>query len=148
MIKIDNELYYLALLITILISLVSYFLMRGIIWSIALCDIRNRRKSVEFKKEFKKKKNISMSYLLEYVSKYQSAYNFWMTVKKIFILFEIIVLLIYVLLPLTGCPLFIPFLLNGIQCAIWFLIVNLQFDFNRNTKYDKTWIFKHDSNLK
>ncbi len=49
---IESELYYIFAIVSLLFSMGNYALLRGIIWSIALCNIGKRTyRSAEFKSQ-------------------------------------------------------------------------------------------------
>ena len=132
--------YYIAALATVLIFAAGYWFLRGIIWSIAKCNINKKTcRSVEFKSQ----KNISMSYLSAYITRFHRQYCFWMKVKRLYVIFQITWLFVYLLLPLSNCNLIWPFVFNLGQSYILFALIGVQYDTNRNTKYDRFRQNKH-----
>lgn len=127
---IETDLYYIFAIITTAFFVGTYVLIRGIIWSIAFCDIKKGKK-------VKGKHDIRMSYLTDHVTTHKKPFAFWMKVKSVYIFVEIAVLAIYMLFPLTKIDLTLPFALNIIQSFLWFIAVASQYDLNRNTKYDR-----------
>ena len=131
---IESELYYIFAVVSLLFTIGSYALLRGIIWSIALCNIgKSTYKSVKFKH----KKNISMSYLSEYITHFRKQYYFWMRVKRFLVIFQFIWFFIYVFLPLFTDNLTLSFAFNIAQSFVLFVLISAQYDVNRNTKYDR-----------
>lgn len=130
----DRELYYVFAIVALLFFIGTYTLIRDIIWSIAMCDIGVTTLT---SMELKKNKNFSMSYLSNYITTHKKQYMFWMKVKRLYVVTELIWLLMYLLLPLTICNLIYPFYINFAQAVICFFVIQFQFDFSRNTKYDR-----------
>ena len=129
----DYELYYIFVVVTTPLILVSYMLIRDMIWSIARCDIGDiALESMEIKKN----KNFSMSYLSNYIIVYKKQYIFWMKVKRFYEIGELVWLIIYLLLPLAKCDLTWPFNINYAQAGICFFVMRIQSDSGRLTKYD------------
>ncbi len=134
---IDKDLYYIFALVTFLFAIGTYALIRAIISSIVFCEMGKKAKRI------KSEKNITMSYLSDYIIKYKKPYDFWMKIRRIYVVVELLILAVYLLFPLTGCDLLLPFALNTAQAFIWFIVISVQFDFNRNTKYDRVRQAKH-----
>ena len=132
---IDFRLYYVFAIVTFLFYMGTYALIRGIIWSIAGCSIGKKTRRSQ---PFKESKNITMSYLSPYITEYRKQFCFWMKVKLLYVIFELILLIVYLLLPLSGCNLTWPFAINIIQSFAFFIVIGAQYDVNRNTKYDRT----------
>ena len=131
---IDYGLYYIFAIVTLLFSIGSYVLLRGIIWSIAICNIS---KTTYKSAKFKCKKNVSMSYLSDYITHFRKQYYFWMGAKRFFVIFQLIWSFVYVFLPLCTWNLIWSFAFNIIQAFIFFILISAQYDANRNTKYDR-----------
>ena len=131
---IESELYYIFAIVSLLFSMGNYALLRGIIWSIALCNIGKRTYRSA---EFKSKKNISMSYLSDYITHFRKQYYFWMRAKRFFVIFQFIWFFVYVFLPLFTDNLTLPFVFNIAQSFVLFVLIGVQYDVNRNTKYDR-----------
>ena len=131
---IESELYYIFAIVSLLFSIGSYALLRGIIWSIALCNIgKNTYKSAKFKRN----KNISMSYLSDYITHFRKQYYFWMKAKRLFVIFQLIWFFVYVFFPLFTDNLIWSFAFNIAQSFVLFVLISAQYDVNRNTKYDR-----------
>ena len=132
---VDNRLYYTFAIVLFLYHIVAYLLfIRNIIWSIARCDIGDTAlKSMEIKKN----KNFSMSYLSNYITVHKKQYIFWMKIKRLYAIAELIIFLIYLILPMTNCILRWPFIIYVTQSFILIFIIFFQFDLDRETKYDR-----------
>lgn len=131
---VDNRLYYTLAIFLFLYHIAAYAFIRRIIWSIARCDINKRTLK---SKEIKNAKNISMSYLSNYITIYKKQYIFWMKIKRLYAIAELIIFLIYLILPMTNCILRWPFIIYVTQSSILIFIILFQFDLNRETKYDR-----------
>lgn len=131
---IESELYYIFAVVSLLFTIGSYALLRGIMWSIALCNIG---KSTYRSAKFKSKKNISMSYLSDYIIHFRKQYDFWMRAKRFFVIFQFIWFFVYVFLPLFIDNLTLAFAFNIVQYVVFFVLISAQYDVNRNTKYDR-----------
>lgn len=126
--------YYVLAFVFLVILISCYFLIRGIIWSIAFCNIN--KKTIR-SAEFKKNRNISMAYLSKYICVFHKEYVFWMRFKTCYVIIESFWLFIYLLLPLAIDNLKIPIYFNIIQILIIILIISFQSDTNHNTKFDR-----------
>lgn len=131
---IESELYYIFAIVSLLFSIGSYALLRGIIWSIALCNIG---KSTYKSAKFKSQKNVSMSYLSDYITHFRKQYFFWMRAKRFLVIFQFIWFFVYVFLPLFTDNLVWSFAFNIAQSFALFVLISAQYDVNRSTKYDR-----------
>lgn len=131
---IDIKTYYVMVIPLVISFLSCYWLISEIIWSIVKCNINKRTiRSAELKKS----RNISMSYLSEYISIFYRQYVFWMKIKFIYVVVESVWLLIYVLLPLFVETLQLPFYANIVLTFLPTCFVVFQFDAYHNTKFDR-----------
>ena len=112
----------------------SYMLLREIIWSIAMCNTNKRTRRSD---EFKSKRNISMSYLSEYITRFKKQYYFWMKVKRVYVISQAIWLPIYLSIPLFTGELIWSCVFNMVQSIIPAILLLVQFDTDRCTKYDR-----------
>lgn len=126
--------YYWCTLITLMCFAMSYMLLREIIWSIAMCNTNKRTRRSD---EFKSKRNISMSYLSEYITRFKKQYYFWMKVKRVYVISQAIWLPIYLSIPLFTGELIWSCVFNMAQSIIPAILFLAQFDTDRCTKYDR-----------
>lgn len=126
--------YYWCTLITLMCFVMSYMLLREIIWSIAMCNTNKRTRRSD---EFKSKRNISMSYLSEYITRFKKQYYFWMKVKRVYVISQAIWLPIYLSIPLFTGELIWSCVFNMVQSIIPDILLLVQFDTDRCTKYDR-----------
>ena len=131
---IGSREYYWCTLITLMCFVMSYMLLREIIWSIAMCNTNKRTRRSD---EFKSKRNISMSYLSEYTTRFKKQYYFWMKVKRVYVISQAIWLPIYLSIPLFTGELIWSCVFNMVQSIIPAILLLVQFDTDRCTKYDR-----------
>ncbi len=60
-----------------------------------------------------------------------------MRAKRFFVIFQFIWFFVYVFLPLFTDNLTLPFVFNIAQSFVLFVLIGVQYDVNRNTKYDR-----------
>lgn len=99
-----------------------------------MCNTNKRTRRSD---EFKSKRNISMSYLSEYITRFKKQYYFWMKVKQVYVISQAIWLPIYLSIPLFTGELIWSCVFNMVQSIIPAILLLVQFDTNRCTKYDR-----------
>lgn len=134
------------LFIFIISLLVGYFFVRNVIWSIVWCDKGGKYNSLmKLKKDISLGDRISMKYLEQYTYLHKKEFNFWMCIKKVYVILEFVFLIVYCLLCLywqmsVYIEIFmIVIILQGVLVCLIFMF---QTDTNRNTKYDRVRLNK------
>ena len=141
---------FLGLLFLYSISyFVGTFFLRDLLWSIVWCDKKgknNRLKKLRNNRTFVER--MKMNYLSEYVDKRKKAFDFWITIKKIYDTLQFLFLLVYFVfsfLLLKGYDFkFFRYSISFImlQTAVFLFIFMCQTDINKNTKYDRIRIYE------
>lgn len=136
--------------VLILFDIINYYSIRRIIWSVVWCDHGGK---------YRKLKNISknqpfynvatMKYLKQYVSEDQKQFDFWINIKRIFVASEFLILIIwFALVLINGFLAKVILIAIFFQAFIIFLLLNIQEDAHRNTKYDNVRLMKKSKNHK
>lgn len=99
-----------------------------------MCNTNKRTRRSD---EFKSKRNISMSYLSEYITRFKKQYYFWMKVKRVYVISQAIWLPIYLSITLFTGELIWSCVFNMVQSIIPAILLLVQFDTDRCTKYDR-----------
>ena len=136
---LDNSTIIGLILALILTNLANYFQIRKIIFSIAHCD-----KGGKYSKLIKITQNqsilskINMKYLFQYTSIHKKQFIFWYRFKLCFVILEFIFTLGFI-----ACVIFRNIAFSNLFITITiaqsfgcFFILAIQFDTNRDTKYD------------
>ena len=143
----NQQLFVLLSVFNFSINLVSYYLIRQVIWSIVWCDKGGKYKNIRKLKEGQSIiSKFSMLYLKKQVNNNIKAFNRWIYAKNIhsfFVVTNIIVTLVLLvnydsLKDLSNSYCIVYMILSFIDGCFF----SLQFDINRNTKYDRNRIFK------
>ena len=136
----DNKALLILFVVSIFICLVTYFMLRDMIWSIIWCEIGGKSKKLrKLKKNVKFFDRVKMKYLYAYVKNYQREYNFWMRVRYIYIFVEFVFAFICITFFFIAEYVFRKHLIIGFytQALVFSIVISFQFDHNRNTKYDR-----------
>lgn len=138
---INYDLINIAFLIVLVITnLLNYYMIRDIIWSIVWCDKGGKYNSL---KKLKRNKSyfqkISMRYLEEYTDVHRKNYRFWIKFKLGFEIVEFVFLLAYFVCIMLDNSIYCKILKIVIilQSFLMSVILIMQSDINRNTKYDR-----------
>lgn len=138
--------FYIGLFFVFFIAIFgNYFLIREIIWSIVWCDKGGKYNSL---KKLKENRNIferlTMKYLEQYTNVHKKEFTFWLKVKLIFVISQIILLAIFILCGLLLKDFYCKAIriIIVVQALIIFIILWFQTDTNRSTKYDRIRINK------
>ena len=146
----DKQLFLILNLLSLLMNLGSIFFIRQMIWSIVWCDkggkynhLRKLKENQGFVSKY------SMVYLRTYTNDHSKAFDFWLTVKRIQTVFCIASVLLSVVFAFVYDSVVV---FANSYCMVYTIIsflvaicFTLQFDTNRNTKYDRARIRKKNS---
>ena len=120
----------------------SYYFIRVVIDSIAWCDKGGKRNVFnKLKSQMKFSERVSMEYLKVYVKKHNKEFDFWMRIKKVFVIAELLMTVIYIICACIYLKSGISFLAYSViaillQAILIALIMFFQTNINRDTKYD------------
>lgn len=143
----NNQIFLILAFFAFLMNLYSCYFIREVIWSIVWCEKGGKYRNIrKLKKGQSFISKISMQYLKKYVNNNTKAFNHWICVKNINTVFMLInVFVILILLPYYAslktfansyCIVYMVISFVVALCCI------IQFDVNRNTKYDRERINK------
>ena len=141
--KMDWITVFLAVTVS---NIINYLSIREILWSIVWLNRRGKlRKFLEYKKTVRQSETIasqiSMRYLLQYVSKCKTDFVIWWKVKRVFVCVESMIGIIYVIIALymnTGILLYYFSLFMLTQAILSFIILRFQLGIRgRLTRYDR-----------
>ena len=119
---------------------INYFSIREMLWSIVWCDKGGKYNSLrELKNGRTVRQKITMLYLMPHVKKHYNEFLFWYRVKKIFVVSQVVLLILYFVFAFikTSYLYEVIMFLIILQSGIIFIIFRLQRDANRSTKYDR-----------
>ena len=127
-------------LVSVISNVVGYYFFRNIIWSIVWCDRGGKYNSL---KKLKKDKSfwevVNMKYLENYVDDYKSAFRFWFSAKKIYVIAECFLTGLFLILYFVSESVTsrVVMIIITLQSVIVSLILQFQIDSYHNTKYDR-----------
>lgn len=128
---------YLA--VAILLGIGSYFFSREIIWSIVWCDKRSKKNITVAKLKLGSYfiSHIRMTYLEKHLKDYKKEFSFWLRMKTVFVLCEIVFIILYLVFSLAKLKgWWIVAIATLAQSFIWLFIFAFQFRHEFLTKYD------------
>lgn len=137
-----KETYQRLFLFLLCGDLVSYWMIRQVIFSIAWHGIGGKyNKARKVFREAPFRDRLTMEFLSAYVPHRKKEFRFWTQVKRLFLLVEIPLAVFYAgiafLRLLTEEVREIVCVAILVQCFIFFLVMCFQFDSSKNTKYDR-----------
>ena len=138
----DKQLFLIFTLLSLLMNLGSVFFIRETIWSIVWCDKGGKYNHLRrLKQDQTLMAKWNMAYLRNHTNENTKAFDFWIAIKKIHFIFVMIgilasaaLLLLYDTVTVFANCYCIAFMIVSFLSAVCFA---LQFDINRNTKYDR-----------
>ena len=124
-----------------LCNALSDWLIREVILSIVWLENRGKyNKLRRFKEGVGFQQILTMSYLKEHVNTYQKEFSVWYSYKKAFAIVSSLLTVILIVVQICFHNEAMLEVINGvvlIPSVIIALVLCLQFDINRNTKYDR-----------
>ena len=138
--QIDERFLLGLFLITVASNVIGYYFIRYVIWSIVWCDRGGKYNSI---RKLKKNKSfwevVNMKYLENYVDDYKSAFRFWFSAKKIYVIAECFLTGLYMILYFVSESVTsrVVMIIITLQSVIVSLILQFQIDSYKNTKYDR-----------
>ena len=138
----NKQLFLIFNLLSLLMNLGSVFFIRQILWSIVWCDKGGKYNHLrQLKKDQNQISKWSMTYLRKHTNKHTEAFDFWITIKRIEFVFFVMCMVLSAVLTffydsITAFANVYCIAYTGIS-FLSTLCFALQFDTNRNTKYDR-----------
>lgn len=126
----------------LILNFINYLYIRKIIWSIVRLESRGskwRERRKTFKKDIKFIDLVKMNYLTQYIKKYDKDFQFWIKIKRIFVIIEAVLSIAFVFLALVFCrniPAIVFSIIIMCQTIVVFIILRINVRDNRYTKYD------------
>ncbi len=132
--------YIICAVFILFMNIVSYFMIRNVIWSIA-CSERNLKKMRTVAKEKKFRDRIKMKYLIEYSPNHKKEFSFWMIVKLLFCIYTAVMIALSIIFGIMYATISaiseIFIIAYGVISFALFIIFCFQEDGCRMTKYDR-----------
>lgn len=133
-------LYFVLLATFILPAFVGYLGIRKMIFSIALCS-RNKKYFQKIREQAKWVDRVKMSYIKEHLSKYNDKFDWWMKIKAIYVIVEVLLCTVLtVSLSFWDYSLIFKIISIIILAQSWLVFIifcTCMEDQNRMTKYDR-----------
>ena len=121
----------------VLINLFTYFLIRAIIWSIVWCECGKRYRSLRKRKlQYSFFQRMTQQGFGDRITTNQKALAFWLAVKRLHIGSFALLLCIGFIINQFSWQMIYMCSFFGIS-SLFGIIIMLQFDVNRETKYDR-----------
>lgn len=136
----NNSTTIVFLFILVLVNSLNYFMIRGIVWSIAWCDKGGKHNSMKkIKQSQTAVSKVNMLYLLQYTNAHRKEFIFWIKVKLYFVIIESIFVITYIACSVFNNTIYCDaFRVVAVaQSIVCFFILAFQSDTNRQTKYDR-----------
>ena len=135
--EMDTQMYYGMLAVIVLINLFTYFLIRQIIWSIVRCECGKRYRSLRKRKlQYSFFQRMTQQGFGDRITTNQKALAFWLAVKRLHIGLVALLLCIGFITWCFSWQMIYMCSFFGIS-SLFGIIIMLQFDVNRDTKYDR-----------
>ena len=105
-------------LVYVIFFFLGYFFLRDLLWSIVWCDKKGKKRSLKKLRQNRSFiERIKMDYLGDFVKEHKRDFNFWITIKKIYVVIETVLFGFYFV--------FSYFILKGYSCK--FLVYSINF---------------------
>lgn len=142
---IDNNFFVGLFFLSFVCCIIGYTIIDDIIWSIVWCDKGGKYNSLIKLKKKSLKDILTMKYLEEHITYHKKSFRFWLSIRNIYAVLEILLLATYLILYFIDSEnswynVFMIFV--TLQSVISFLFFIFQTDINRNTKYDRIRLYR------